>query len=142
MGLIAREIEARGIATICLSSAWSITRSVNPPRAVYLDFPLGHTAGKRDDPALQRKIMIDTLSMLDGIQIPGTFRRLPYQWQSDDAWKDTVMRPQPDGGRESGMRDDRVARHEQPQYQNEADRLAAERALQTGQCPGCIFPAA
>ncbi|MEZ5550662.1 MAG: hypothetical protein R3E82_07240 [Pseudomonadales bacterium] len=137
--MIAREIEARGIATICLSSAWSITRSVNPPRAVFLDFPLGHTAGKRDDPALQRKIMIDTLSMLDGIQIPGTLRKLPYQWQSDDAWKDTVMRPQSVGGRGSKVRDDRVARHELPQYQNEADRLAAERLLRTGQCPGCVF---
>lgn len=135
MGLIAREIEARGIPTICLSSAWSITRAVNPPRAVFLDFPLGHTAGKRGDAPLQRKIMIDTLSMLDGIQIPGTIRQLPYRWSTDDGWKDSVMRAKSG----SGTRDDRVARHDQPQYQNEADAQAARLALRNGSCPGCVF---
>ncbi|MCZ6710328.1 MAG: selenoprotein B, partial [Gammaproteobacteria bacterium] len=84
VGLIAREIEARGIPTICMSSAYSITASVNPPRAAYLDFPLGHTAGKPNDKPLQRKIMIDTLSALDSIQVPGTIRELGYEWSDDD----------------------------------------------------------
>ena len=42
-----------------MSSAYSITRSVNPPRAVYLDFPLGRTAGKANDKPLQRKIIFE-----------------------------------------------------------------------------------
>ena len=123
MGLVAREIEPRGIATICLSSAWSITAAVNPPRAVFLDFPLGHTAGKRGDKALQRRIMIDTLSALDGIQLPGTIRALPYRWSSSDAWKDQVMRPKRG---ERGQADDRVARSDEPQYQYPEDREAAK----------------
>jgi D-proline reductase (dithiol) PrdB len=132
VGLIAREIEARGIPTICLSSAHSITRAVNPPRAVFLDFPLGHTAGKPGDQALQRRIMIDTLSALDEIQVPGTIRTLAYQWAGDDGWKDTAMRAKPG----SAGADNRLPRNTIPQYQFEADELAAVAA---GGCPTCVF---
>lgn len=115
-----------------MSSALSITRAVNPPRAVFLDFPLGHTAGRAGDRAGQRRIMIDTLSALDSIQVPGTVRTLPYRWADTDDWKDRVMRPDPTG-RHS---DDRTARTDEPQYEREADRAAAAAA----DCPGCFFP--
>ena len=135
MGLIAREIESRGIPTISMSSAYSITAAVCPPRAVYLDFPLGHTAGKPHDPALQRRILSDALDALVTIDAPGTIRRLPYRWSEDDAWKDGVMRPSPGGSTE----DDRIKRHPDPQYQCDEDRVAAEAALARGGCPGCVF---
>ena len=119
-----------------MSSAWSITAAVNPPRAVYLDFPLGHTAGKPHDAALQRRIMRDTLEALATIDAPGTIRRLPYRWAADDAWKDLVMRPADPGGPGG---DDRIERHPDPQYQHEADRLAAEAAFERDGCPSCVF---
>jgi D-proline reductase (dithiol) PrdB len=134
--LIASEVEARGIPTICMSSARSITAAVNPPRAVFLDFPLGHTAGKANDKPLQRKIMIDTLSALDSIQAPGTIIDLPYRWAADDGWKDSVMRPDASGSHN----DDRTGRDETPQFQLPADEAAAARALETGRCAGCFFP--
>ena len=132
MGLIAREVESRGISTLCMSSARSITRAVNPPRAVFLDFPLGHTAGKAGDRPGQRRIMIDTLSALDSIVEPGTIRDLPYRWADSDHWKDAVMRPDGSGSHN----DQRTTREAEPQYEREADRLAA----QTAGCPGCYFP--
>lgn len=116
-----------------MSSALSITQSVNPPRAVFLDFPLGHTAGKAHDKALQRKIMIDTLSALDSIQSPGTIRTLPYRWAADDDWKDRVMRPDESGSHN----DNRTARDATPQYQLPADR---EAVTAEDRCPGCYFP--
>ena len=119
-----------------MSSAYSITRSVNPPRAVYLDFPLGRTAGKANDKPLQRKIMIDTLSALDSIQVPGTIRELPYQWSDDDAWKDLVMRPDPNS---DGHNDSRIERVATAQYQCDADRAAAEATLSEGGCSTCVF---
>ena len=118
-----------------MSSAYSITRAVNPPRSVFLDFPLGHTTGKEGDKGLQRKNMIDTLSALDSSQVPGTIRSLPYRWQSDDNWKDSVMRP--DG---SGSHNDaRIERNDEPQYQSEADRQAAAETLASGGCATCFF---
>lgn len=144
MGLIAREIERRGIPTICLTSAWSITRAVNPPRAAYVDFPLGHTAGKPDDKPLQRKIMIDTLSAFDSIAVPGEIRRLSYEWSADHSWKDRVMRPQPTAEPNQNSpndsaaadADDRLARTDEPQYQHPADR---RRVAESHSCPGCVF---
>jgi hypothetical protein len=133
--LIAREIESRGIPTISMSSAYSITAAVNPPRAVYLDFPLGHTAGKPHDAALQRRVLRDTLDALVTIDTPGTIRRLPYRWTEDDSWKDLVMRPGAGGSSE----DDRTRRLPDPQYQCEEDRIAAQAAFERDGCPSCVF---
>ena len=119
-----------------MSSALSITAAVNPPRAVYLDFPLGHTAGKPHDKALQRRILRDALDALAAIDAPGTIRRLPYRWTEDDTWKDSVMRP--GSGGPGG--DDRIERLPDPQYQYEEDRIAAEAAFKRDGCPSCVFP--
>lgn len=131
MGLIAREIESRGIPTISMSSAYSITAAVNPPRAVFLDYPLGHTAGRRGDRDEQRRIMADTLDALASIDRPGTIRRLDYAWDDDEAWK----------VQERAGRDDfRLERMGEPQYQFEADRTAAEAEVARNGCPSCVFP--
>lgn len=126
MGLIAREIEGQGIPTLCLSSALSITRSVNPPRTLFVDFPLGHTAGKPHDAALQDGIMAAALSAFESMETPGSLARFPVPWSENDDWKDSVMRPQPDAAKQGEHRDDRAPRSREPQYQCEADRVAAE----------------
>jgi hypothetical protein len=61
VGLIAREVEAAGIPTLCMTSAYDITQAVNPPRAVFLNYPLGHQTGKPDDSANQRAIVLAAL---------------------------------------------------------------------------------
>lgn len=121
-----------------MSSARSITSAVNPPRAVYLDYPLGHTAGKVDDAVNQMDIMRDTLTAFESIKQPGTIVDLSYEWCADDAWKDKVMRPQPRVGEsdssDNAHNDDRIARVATPQYQTVDDETQAD-----SQCPSCIF---
>ena len=136
MGLIAREIEARGIPTLSMTSAWSITRSANPPRAAYLDFPLGHTTGKPHRPELNRDIVRAGLRVFETAARPGEIVSLPFEWADDDAWKDGVMRPRAPG---AGHDDSRVERAADPQYQTETDRELAERALASGGCPTCVW---
>lgn len=126
MGLIARRVEADGIPTTSLTSALSITRSVNPPRAVFLDYPLGHTAGKAKDPALQRKIVAAALAAVGELEQPGAVKMLPYRWSDDDDWKRETML--------NG--DTRSHRSSSPEYQCEADRALAAAA---GDCPTCVF---
>jgi hypothetical protein len=126
VGLIAREIESQGIPTVSLSSALSITSSVNPPRAVFVDFPLGHTAGKPHDADLQDAIVEAALEAFETMEKPGSVDRLPLHWADDDVWKDSVMRPQSGDGEGGKHRDDRSQRSGEPQYQSEMDRLAAE----------------
>jgi len=140
VGLIAREIEARGVPTLCLSSALSITRAVNPPRALFLDFPLGHTAGRPHDRALQRAIVADALRAFETLTAPGAVVPLPYTWSEDDAWKDTAMRARPRRGSGApGAVDERRPRLATPQYQSEQDRARAEAALAEGGCPTCVW---
>ena len=136
MGLIAREIEQRGIPTLSMSSARSITAAVNPPRAVYLDYPLGRTAGKPNDPNNQMQIMQATLQAFANIQTPGQIVDLDQQWRTDDEWKERVMRPDPnkDKTADANHNDDRMARFDTPQYQTQQDAELADPA-----CPTCVF---
>ena len=126
MGLIARRVEADGIPTLAMSSAFSITRSVNPPRAAFLDYPLGHTTGKPRDAGLQREIVAAALAAFDELDTPGAVKMLPFRWSDDDEWKRNVML--------NG--DTRAERSGQPVYQSEADRRLARDA---GECPTCVF---
>jgi len=119
-----------------MTSALSITRAANPPRAAYLDFPLGHTAGKPHQRELNRAIVRDALRSFETLRAPGDVVMLPYEWAADDAWKDTAMRPRQD---KAGQRDDRVERRADPQYQTEADRAAADDALAHGGCTTCVW---
>ena len=116
-----------------MTSAWSITRAVNPPRAAYLDFPLGHTAGKPHDAKLNLAILRAALDVFATATRPGEIVRLPFEWADDDAWKDGVMRP---GRGESRAGDSRVERHDTPQYQTQEDREAADAA---GECRTCVW---
>lgn len=119
-----------------MTSALSITKAANPPRAAYLDFPLGHTAGKPHQRALNHDIVRDALIGFEALKQPGRMLMLPYEWAADDAWKDVVMRPRNPGAQHD---DARVERDATPQYQSEADRTLADAALASGGCPTCVW---
>ena len=104
MGLIARHLENLGISTVTLSSARSITQSVNPPRAVYLDYPLGQTAGREGDLAEQKYVMQQALLAVQEMTEPGSIKDLALRWAEDDSWKDGVMRPKTPGNSDNGAR--------------------------------------
>ncbi|MFP4474281.1 MAG: hypothetical protein ACLFOY_01895 [Desulfatibacillaceae bacterium] len=98
-----------------MGSAFDILSAVNPPRAVFLDYPLGHTAGKPGEPELQREILMAALSAFEAMAEPGSIQALPFKWDAEDSWKDSWT-----GG------DMRLERLDTPQYQDEEDRRRAE----------------
>jgi hypothetical protein len=98
-----------------MSSALDITKAVKPPRAAFLDYPLGHTTGKPNQPELQREILMQALEGFTSLTVPGSIKMLPFRWDEED-WKRTAMM---EG-------DARVTRHDTPQYQTEEDRIRAE----------------
>ncbi len=126
MGLVARQVEAAGIPTLCMTSALDITRAVNPPRAAFLDFPLGHTTGAPNDPQMQRAIMADALSSFASMTAPGSVTMLPYRWPGDEGWKAKAF----------AEGDERRPRHDTPQYQSDEDRRLAEGGA-SPDCPVC-----
>ena len=116
VGLLARHVEAVGISTLCMTSALDITQAVNPPRAAFLDYPLGHTTGKPHQPALQREILLEALAGFSDLTAPGSVKTLPFKWSEDKSWQETAQRGP----------DDRRPRYDTPQYQYETDRVRAE----------------
>lgn len=119
VGLIARQAEAAGIPTLCMTSALDITQAVQPPRAAFVDFPLGHTTGKPHQPDLQYALLREALEAFGSLTRPGSVKHLPFRWSDDETWKETAQRGP----------DDRRPRYDTPQYQSEADyqRAAANQ---------------
>ena len=115
VGLIARHLEANGIATVSMSSAWSVTASVKPPRSVYLDYPLGHTAGPPDDASTQLDIARRTIGLFESATRSGMITPLPHVWPT--AWKAAERKSRSGGPRRTPT----------PQYQFDEDREIAAR---------------
>jgi hypothetical protein len=118
--LIAQELERNGTPTLVLGAALDIMQAGRPPRGVFLDYPLGHSSGRPDDPADQYAIVRAAVTAFDTIREPGTILRLPNRWGADEAWKQSA-------GASSGG-DTRQPRDTTPQYQFAEDRQAAESA--------------
>jgi hypothetical protein len=112
-----------------MTSALDITRAVNPPRAAFLDYPLGHTTGKPHDPELQRRIMREALAAFESLTAPGSVKMLPFVWSADETWKLEVF---------AGA-DTRTERLATPQYQTDEDRIRAESgaAAEASECQVC-----
>jgi hypothetical protein len=133
VGLIARQAEQAGIPTLCMGSAYDIMAAVNPPRAAFLDFPLGYTTGKPHQPQLQQEILTEALRAFASLDEPGSIQTLPFVWDEEQSWKNEVFR-----------QDIRMDRYATPQYQSEEDRQRAEAndhsALSLCGCEACTRP--
>lgn len=57
MGLIARTLEAAGIATVCIIGIRDIAEKVHPPRSVHLRWPFGHPLGEPGNRAQQLSVI-------------------------------------------------------------------------------------
>jgi len=125
VGLVARILEKAGFPTICLTAARSITESVNPPRSAFVDMPLGYTAGRPNEPEFQRNLLRQVFEAAENIDTPGSIVDLDVAWSEDMSWKDEATSGL-NNGVNSAEGDSRQPRVNEPQYQYEEDRVAAE----------------
>lgn len=123
MCLIARHLEARGLPTLCLGSAHDILAAGRPPRSVFVDYPLGHSAGRPLCPDDQRAVLGAALRGFEAIVQPGRILTLDRRWPGDGDWKAAAVNP--------GRGDTRQPRDTTPRYQTEEDRRLAEAAAGT-----------
>ena len=70
VGLLQGLLEDSGIATVSLSVLAEVTRKVKPPRALLVPFPLGYPLGKPRDSGLQRKVILQALTLLERTDLP------------------------------------------------------------------------
>ena len=81
VGLVARAIELAGIPTMTLSVLKDVVESVRPPRVALYDGELGSVAGKPNFPEHQRRILDESLRLIEPMDQPG-IRKLVVELQS------------------------------------------------------------
>jgi D-proline reductase (dithiol) PrdB len=83
VGLIQREIERVGIATVGISIVRDYSEKVRPPRTVFLRWPFGHSLGEPGNRRQQRAVVFEALRALYQIEDPGTIIDLPFRWRRE-----------------------------------------------------------
>ena len=94
-----------------------------PPRTLFIDYPLGQTAGRAHHCTEQQMILNTALRALEEMNRSGDIWDLPLSWPEGPGWKENAM-----------TQDDRLERHAFPQYQFSEDATVASPS-----CPTCRF---
>ena len=87
VSLIARHLEANGIATVVMGCAKDIVEHCGVPRFLFSDFPLGNSAGRPHDPESQATTLELALHLLESASGPRTTVRSPLCWSERADWK-------------------------------------------------------
>ena len=114
--LVARHFEALGLPTLILGSGLDIMQAGKPPRAKFVNYPLGFESGRFQDKQDQFDVVSQALTGFDTMTSPG-IEPMSFEWLA--GWD--MLR-----AREKGKLDHRSLRDTTPQYQTEEDRLMAE----------------
>lgn len=93
LALLARELEAAGIATVILGAAKDIVEQVGVPRLLFSDLPLGNAAGLPYDTASQDFTLELGLRLLEAAPCARTTVQSPLRWPGGDAWRDDYLNP-------------------------------------------------
>jgi hypothetical protein len=96
VSLVARHLEANGIATVILGSARDVVELCGVPRFLFSDFPLGNPCGKPYDVPMQRAIVAMALDLLESARLPRTTVQTPLRWSDDESWKENYARVDPE----------------------------------------------
>jgi D-proline reductase (dithiol) PrdB len=74
VGLVARAIEISGVPTMTLSVIKEVVESVRPPRVAFYDGDLGSVAGKPNFPEHQRRVLDESLRLIEPMDQPGIYK--------------------------------------------------------------------
>ena len=99
MSLVARHLEAAGIATVIVGSAQDIVETAGVPRFVFVDYPLGNPMGRPGDIQEQQMIVDAALELVVAAVGPRMTRRMNLEWGSED-WRAVYMHVGPDNAEE------------------------------------------
>lgn len=82
-GIVARELERRGISTVLLATVRELVEQIHVPRTVFVNFPFGRPLGRAGDRGTQRAILDEMIAALKQHQRPGKIRDLGLVWQGE-----------------------------------------------------------
>ena len=123
VSLVARHLEANGIATVIIGSALDVVEHCGVPRFYFTDFPLGNPCGHPWRADMQREILRQALSLFETSKAPRTTVRAPFAWHEEGpVWRARYGRVDPaDRERLLKLGDERRRR------QTDAKQAAAKR---------------
>ena len=87
LSLVARLLEAHGIATVVMGCAKDIVEHVGVPRLLFSDFPLGNAAGRPNDLPSQVQTLELALQLLEAAPAARTTLQSPLRWSENPDWK-------------------------------------------------------
>ena len=81
VGLVAAEMERRGIATVAIQLLHKVAERVRPPRSLLVPFPHGYPLDQPDQPQRQTAVIRAALDLLRDprLQAPALVRYQPSQ---------------------------------------------------------------
>ncbi len=86
MGLVCRLLEERGIATTYVATGRDLTALVNPPRALFVNHPMGNNFGAANDVEAQMRILRAALNLVETVEQGGTIVDMASDWQEPFAF--------------------------------------------------------
>jgi D-proline reductase (dithiol) PrdB len=94
VSLLARHLEANGIATVVMGCAKDIVEHCGVPRFLFSDFPLGNSAGRPHDSQSQASTLELALRLLESASGPRTTLQSPLRWSGSADWKLDYCNPE------------------------------------------------
>lgn len=87
-------IESQKIPTLVIGTVLDIMTQVPPPRAVFVDHPVGRTFGRPGERQRNEEVLLKAVAELPNFSEPGQIRDLHCQWDADGgrAWEDELRR--------------------------------------------------
>ena len=73
-------LEERGIATTYIATGRDLTALVRPPRALFVNHPMGNNFGRPDDVAMQMDILRTALGLIHSVEEGGVLVDYPSDW--------------------------------------------------------------
>ena len=89
-------MEAAGVSTVVLTPTHEFHQIVGIPRSAAIAYPYGRPVGRVGDREGQRKVLLETLSVLEKAKTPGEVWHLPFDWPEDPKktdWQPPEMAP-------------------------------------------------
>jgi hypothetical protein len=78
--VLARIFEGAGMATVLVTNMPFWSERIGAPRSLAVEFPFGHIIGPAGDDAMQRRVILQALDVLEQAGQPGTIEHFQEPW--------------------------------------------------------------
>lgn len=80
IALVCRVVEAAGIPTVCITTARDIAALVKPPRALFVNAPMGNNFGRPGDVQTQSRVLREALALVAEAKSGGVLADSSFHW--------------------------------------------------------------